>query len=135
MINILTQAAENFCIHQIREEFKVTKDKVDGLSVYIDLKAEDGSSYRAYINANFEFIQKVALIMLGEEKSDNETLNDMALELANMIIGSAKVLATQLNARAFDISTPHISKDKDRCDDYTTLTIGEASIQIAIKEI
>lgn len=135
MIDILTQATKNFCIHQIREEFIVTKDEVNGTSVFIDLSTTEGSSFRAFIDVNIMFTQKVALIMLGEEKSDDETLNDIALELANMIIGSAKVLAIQTHDKHFDISTPHFAKEKEIHHIFTTLTMGEASIQVAIKEL
>ncbi|MDQ7066611.1 MAG: hypothetical protein Q9M40_00595 [Sulfurimonas sp.] len=55
-------------------------------------------------------MQKVSKLFLEEEKSDEETLIDMTLETANLIIGSAKVIAEEINENPYTIHTPHFIK-------------------------
>ena len=140
MLTTILQASENFCIHQIREEFSV----IDGLTkkrtliAFIDITRTDDAKYRVYIASDEAFMQRVSFLFLEEDESDEETLIDMTLETANLIIGSAKVIAEETNVNPYTISTPHFEKiatfDFD-IDDAKTLKVGEDEITIAIKEL
>ncbi len=140
MIALLTKAAENFCIHQIRKSHNVSDKKIETRTVvaYIDIDADTGSKHRVFTIYDTDFIQMVAEVFLFEDESDDETLQDMALETANMIIGSAKVLAAESNDTHFNISTPHLEMvdvSTLQYDTSSTISIEDASMMIAIKEL
>jgi len=139
MINSIEAAAKNFCTHQLGTECE-TKEKYDGMRTfiaYIDIVVTNKEQYRVFIAANEDFIQSVATLFLEEEKSDEETLKDMTLETANLIIGSAKVLA-QESENPYDIGTPHfqdIAAFSISYDEIVTLSNGTSELIIAIKEL
>lgn len=140
MLDTIEQAAINFCIHQIREEHTL-KDGITEkrtLIAYIDLDAHDGKKYRAYIASDAGFMQKVSKLFLEEDESDEETLKDMTLETANLIIGSAKVIAEEENKYPYTINTPFLEKIGDidfAYDDAKTIQVGEDEITIAVKDL
>jgi len=106
MLKNIIIAAENFCVHQIREEHSLSDSlpKTKTLIAYIDIEANDSKKYRVYIATEHGFAQRVSKIYLEEDESDEETLIDMVLELANLIIGSAKVLAESEGKNPFSIA-------------------------------
>ena len=140
MLDTIKVAAENFCVHQIREPHKLenTPTQKRTLIAYIDIDTEDQKKYRVYIASDEAFMQKVSKVLLEEDESDEETLKDMTLETANLIIGSAKVIAQENNDNPYTIGTPKFEKignfDMD-IDDAITLTIGDKELTVAIKEI
>ncbi len=111
MLETITEAASSFCKEQLGakrlEVEKATTPPKGTLVAYIDIQMHGSKAYRAYIAAQKEFVQFVAKIFLEEEESDEETIMDMALECTNLIIGSAKVVASQKGID-FDISTPKL---------------------------
>ncbi|HIP54404.1 MAG TPA: chemotaxis protein CheX [Sulfurimonas autotrophica] len=139
MLESVKKAVENFCTHQIGAscELKDAPTNKRAFIAYIDIQALDGSSYRIYIAADNNFMQRVAKLFLEEDKSDEETLKDMTLETANLIIGSAKVIAEELGA-PYTIATPHFEKigifdfDYDEC---AVIHIDNDELIIAIKEL
>jgi len=139
MINTILLATENFCIHQIRLPH-VTNDilqKKRTLIAYIDIDAENGLKYRVYISADENFMQRVSTIFLEEENNDQETLIDMLLELTNLVVGSAKVLAEDSD-NAFTIQTPHFEKFgvfDFSYDDVKVIQVENDKLAVAIKEI
>ncbi len=140
MLTTILQASENFCVHQIREECTINESfsKKRTLIAFIDITRTDDARYRVYIASDEAFMQRVSFLFLEEKQSDEETLIDMTLETANLIIGSAKVLAEETNTNSYTISTPHFEKigtfDFD-IDDAKTLKVGEDEITVAIKEL
>ncbi|MDF1875870.1 chemotaxis protein CheX [Sulfurimonas sp. SAG-AH-194-I05] len=140
MLTTILQASENFCIHQMCLSHVVsnTMPQKKSLIVYIDINTHTGQKHRVYIAADSNFIQKVAKLFLEEDESDEETLRDMALETANLIVGSAKVIAEEENSNAYTIDTPHFEKIDIfdfAYDQINVLQIEEDSLIIAIKEI
>ena len=139
MIRTITEAAQNFCVHQIREEYKIDNkvSKDETFISYIDIKTNHEKKYRVYISSDKNFIQKISKIFLEEEYSDNETLIDMMLETTNLIVGSAKVIAEQSN-HTYTIETPYFKKlgmfDLEY-DQAKTININNDKLMIAIKEI
>ena len=140
MFTTIEKAIENFCIHQLRESYSINKDisQKRTLIAYIDIDAEDATKHRVYIASDFDFMQRISLLFIEEEKSDEETLIDMTLETANLIIGSARVLSEEGGKNPYTIGTPFFEKigkfDFD-FDDAKTIVVGEDEITIAIKEI
>lgn len=140
MISFITQAAENFCIHQIRLPHTVQSSlpKTRTLIAYLDVESADGSLHRAFIGCDTTLIQQIAELFLGEDMSDEDTLKDMLLETTNMIIGSAKVLASESEELSFTISTPHILDNGEfsmPLDAYCTIAVAEGEMGIAIKAL
>jgi len=140
MLSTIQKAAENFCIHQIRVEHKINDgaSKKRTLIAYIDIDTQDNKKFRVYIASDEAFMQRVAFLFLEEEKSDEETLIDMTLETANLIIGSAKVLAEEENTNPYTIATPYFEKISEfdfQVDDVKTIVIENDEFTIAIKEL
>lgn len=139
MIDVIVKAAENFCIHQIRLPYCVSDDipKKRTLIAYIDTKQGDMIVHRVYIACDEKMMQMIAEIFLGEDQSDEQTLVDMALETANMIIGSAKVLSPEISGPHFSIATPHYVKTDIfdlECDQTMHIETNGNTMIIGIKE-
>ena len=82
-------------------------------------------------------MQRVSKVFLEEDESDEETLIDMTLETANLIIGSAKVLAQGVDA-SYTIATPCFEKVAVfdfEFDEAKTIKIDSDEMVVAIKEI
>jgi len=139
MLNSVKEAAENFCTHQIGASCKIKEAPTDKrtLIAYIDIQAQDGSQYRVYIAPDNDFMQRVTKLFLEEDKSDEDTLKEMTLETANLIVGSAKVIAEELGI-PYTIGTPHFEKigmfDFDY-DELKVIHIDNDELIIAIKEL
>jgi len=140
MLDTIKEAAENFCIHQIREPHSLNDEVTQKrtLIAYIDIDTEDGKKERVYIASDKDFMQRVAKLFLEEDASDEDTLKDMTLEVANLIIGSAKVIAQESKKRPFTIGTPHFEKIGEfdfSVDAVKTIKVGNDELTIAIKEL
>jgi len=140
MLTTIEEASKNFCIHQIREKHEIKNgiSKKRTLIAYIDIDRIDNVKFRIYIASDTGFMQRVSKLFLEEDKSDEDTLIDMTLETANLIIGSAKVLAETANKDTYTINTPHfekISKFDFNVDNAKTISINGDELTIAIKEL
>jgi len=139
MLNSIKEAAENFCTHQIRASYEINNTPTNKrkLIAYIDIESQNSSRYRVYIASDNDFMQKVSKLFLEEEQSNEETLKEMTLETANLIIGSAKVIAQELGV-SYTIGTPHFEKigifDFDY-DELKVIHINNAELIIAIREL
>ncbi|OHE17596.1 MAG: hypothetical protein A2525_01905 [Sulfurimonas sp. RIFOXYD12_FULL_36_11] len=140
MLNIIMEASQNFCIHQIRVPHEINDKTVQmrTLIAYIDIETISSKKYRVYIAASLGFAQRVATALLEENESDEETLVDMMLETTNLIVGSAKVIAQKTNEYAYNMLTPHFEKigcfDLEY-DEIKVLKIENDEMIIAIKEL
>ncbi len=139
MIKSIEVAAKNFCIHQLGMECQNIEkyDEVKTFIAYIDIVVIDGNKYRVFIAANETFIQSVATLFLEEKKSDEETLKDMTLEIANLIIGSAKVLAEK-SENPYNIGRPSfegITTFNIKYDEIVILSNTTSELIIAVKEL
>ncbi|MDD3344755.1 MAG: chemotaxis protein CheX [Sulfurimonas sp.] len=140
MLNIIIEASQNFCIHQIRETHEVVActDKMRTLIAYVDITMTSGKKHRVYIGASPNFAQRVTTILLEEDESDEETLVDMVLELTNLIVGSAKVLAQNMPECSYTMATPCFEKIDAFDIEYNeakTIKVGNDEMIVAIKEI
>jgi hypothetical protein len=139
MLTTIIEASENFCVHQIRVPHTVydSLSEARTLIAYIDIETADGKKYRVYIASDSNFMQRVSKLFLEEDDSDEETLIDMTLETANLIIGSAKVIAEE-SENPYTISTPHFEKfDKFdfEYDQAKLIKVEDDQLIIAIKEL
>ena len=139
MFNSIKEAAQNFCIHQIGTscEIKEKPDNKRTLIAYIDIQIQNGAKYRIYIAPDINFIQKISEVFLEETQSDEETLKDMTLETANLIIGSAKVVAEESGVH-YTIQTPHFERIgifDSNCDEIQVFCINNDELIIASKEL
>lgn len=140
MLKSILKASENFCIHQIRSahELSDTNHKKRTLIAYIDINCSDGKQHRVYLASEPSFMQRVSKIFLEEDESDEETLIDMALETTNLIVGSAKVIAEELNENPYTIATPNFIKldyFDFEYDEFKVIKIQNDEMIIAIKEL
>jgi len=140
MLSTILEATENFCIHQIRVPHTLSDDisKDKTLIAYIDIEMQDDSkNHRIYLGACPNFAQRISTIFLEEDESDEETLMDMMLETANLIVGSAKVISEE-STQPFIIKTPHFEKIDIfdfPYDEAKLLKIENDKMIIAIKEL
>lgn len=137
MINYITKAAENFCIHQIRQEPEISDGitKKRTLIAYIDIEAN--VTHRVYLSCDEMIMRQICEVFLMEDNADEETMRDMILETANMIIGSAKVIASEEDDVHFTISTPFfetIDTFSLDIDSSKIIRVGDNEMMIAIKE-
>nr|WP_321265727.1 chemotaxis protein CheX [uncultured Sulfurimonas sp.] len=140
MLKTIIQASENFCIHQIREPHIVSDgiNKKRTFIAYIDIDTLDAKHYRVYIASDANFMQRISKLFLEEDESDDETLKDIALETANLIVGSAKVIAEEADKNTYTINTPYFEKiDKFdfAYDEAKIIKIDNDEMIIAIKEL
>ncbi len=139
MLSIITKAATNFCEHQIRKPYSfiegIPQMRMFIASINI---VENNNTHKVYVAAPKELLQSLCEIFLFEDDCDEETLKDMLLETANMIVGSAKVIAQEENgAKSFDIRTPVFLDIKDfnyPYDREVNIGIDNSHILVAIKE-
>jgi len=140
MIQYIETAAENFSRHQLESPYQKveTVPNVRTFIAYIDINKQNGGSHRVYLACDEALMQQIAELFLGESVSDEATLIDFVLETANMIIGSAKVIAEEENREAFTIATPIFEKFDHfdiPYDEQSVLRINDHTAIIAIKEL
>ena len=140
MLKTIIEATENFCIHQIRIPHTVSDDitKARTLIAYIDIDTQKGQKHRVYIASDSNFMQRVSKLFLEEDESDEETLIDMTLETANLIVGSAKVIAEEANINTYTINTPYFEKYDAfdfKYDQARLIKVENDELIIAIKEL
>ncbi len=140
MIHYIEKAAANFSLHQLEiESQKATPDiQLRTFIAYIDIIDAGGASKRVYIGCEHALMQRIAEVYLFEDESDEQTLTDLSLEVANMVIGSAKVIAEEEDIEPFTITTPHFEK-YDVFDinhhNISAIAIDGHIMNIAIKEL
>jgi len=139
MLESIVEATKNFCIHQLRctpNELESIDYETELYVGELEVITKDNEKYIVYVCASKNFIQNVAFAMLEEEQSDDETLYDMAMECTNLIVGSAKVIASKKNVD-FDIATPKVNfetlKNKDL--DIKIITCNDEVIAIGMKKV
>ncbi|MDD3595426.1 chemotaxis protein CheX [Sulfuricurvum sp.] len=140
MLPIILQAAENFCIHQLRLSCQPITDSPQKrtLLAYIDVEAGDGTSHRVFVGCDFVLMQMITEMFLGEDESDEQTLIDMLLETTNMIVGSAKVLAEESYEQSMTIATPFFVSEEvsqNRLGEMQRLGIENGEMMIALQRL
>lgn len=140
MLPIIIHAAENFCQHQLQLSHEPSKEesKKRTLFAYIDIESLNGEAYRVYIGCDKPLIQMITETFLGENESDDQTLIDMLLETTNMIVGSAKVLASEMYETSMNIMTPFYLPEyslEEILDEKKFLNIDNGKMMIALQRL
>ncbi len=114
MLQTIIDAAKNFCTDQLgKTDIQIISQPQipqEGMVASIEIEESNERRFKVYLAAQKEFVQDVAKIFLDESQSDDETIKDMALECTNLIVGSAKVIASR-NGLDFTISTPVLEEE------------------------
>jgi len=140
MIHYIEMAAENFSTHQLKSSFEKINQlpKVRTFIAYIDITKTGGEKKRIYLACEEALLKQIAKLFLEEDINDENTLKDFALETANLVIGSAKVIAEEEDIDPFTISTPIFEKIDyfDFINDsQSIIKINNHLVVIAIKEL
>ena len=139
MISIIIEAAEKFLQNQI--DLKTiqtdTLSKLRTVIASIDVKMDDGEVKTVYLGFNEALIKEIVSVYLMEDDADDITMQDMALESANMIVGSAKVLAEIAQKEHFMITTPEFKAIEEfhncQCSEFSVLNTPKDGLVIGIK--
>jgi hypothetical protein len=139
MLDTIVHAAENFLTHQLELTATAAErpDAMRTVIAYIDTESQTGRHHRVYVACNGTLIARIIELFLGEEEDDEATRTDMALETANLVVGSAKVIAQERGEVPFTIGTPHFVKDAPfdmLCDSVRELGGDGCMMIIGIKE-
>lgn len=134
MIKYIEKAAKHFIEHQIRVEYTEPNSfsSTKNISTYIEIEIESLSN-KVFITYNKELLQQIATIYIMEENCDDTTLTEMALETTNMIVGSAKTIASEDECH-FNIKTPFL-QDQEPLQDGVTLSVNGNELYIQVKDI
>ncbi len=74
-----------------------SRPRQSGYTAHIPFSTEEGGDSVATVWVQKPTLKKVSRILLFENDPDEETLEDLAAELANFIVGHAKMLASDRN--------------------------------------
>ena len=134
MLPYIIQASENFIKEQMHTTISTATpvDITDAITTYIVIYT-DSKSYKVSICYEKNLLQQITTTFLAEENSSDETLQEMALETTNMIVGSAKLLVLD-DEKAFSIKTPFLDKNPDT-HHCSALKVADEHFSILIEEI
>lgn len=71
---------------------KITLKRASDVPLYVVFKAES--------------LKEIAKVLFMDDAPDEATLQDLSCEMANLIAGCAKTIASEKQSESFDISTP-----------------------------
>jgi chemotaxis protein CheY-P-specific phosphatase CheC len=106
MFDRIVEASNNY-FQQMFEQIPVSIEQFESRDFFvskIDAKSSENEK-EIYIFLDQSLINELYNFMLGEDPSCEEEAQDFSCEVANLIVGSAKVLA-QDDKESFSISTP-----------------------------
>lgn len=120
----IEKAAKQFIEHQIKVECTQPDSfsSTNNISTYIET-VSDSLTSKVSITYNKELLQQIATIYIMEEKCNDATLSEMALETTNMIVGSAKTLASEDECH-FNIKIPFLQESAPLQDRLTLAANG-----------
>lgn len=140
MLDTLLLAATHFLKHQL----EIEGENLDPGSAMrtviasIDIEPERAKPHRIYVACSDGMISRIGTCLLGEEIRDEATRNDMALETANLVVGSAKVIARERLGLNMTIGTPRFdgyALFEEECDIVRALGSEGRIMIIGIKEL
>jgi len=142
MFSIIVEAAKNFLQNQIELQTE-QHENLDSLSqlrtviATIDVEMDSGETKTVFLGFNEALIKAIVAVYLMEEDADEQTLQDMAMESTNMIVGSAKVLAEEAEESHFTIATPVFKAIEEfqtcHCSELSILQTPKEALVIGIK--
>jgi len=112
MFNIIKEAVKNF-MESIEAKADECDEKINGGYVS-KISISGDENYDIYIIVPDEKLSYIANYYFGDDNYDTE---DLTKEIANQIIGNAKIIAAKKNIN-FDISVPEFLGEFDGKIDY-----------------
>jgi chemotaxis protein CheY-P-specific phosphatase CheC len=129
---ILIRAIRNLFVGQIELKPQPSKAELLKGEYYvstIELKSEkDKENHIFTLVLSEELLKKVCSALLFEDEPDKETIQDMGTEVANQVIGNAKVLVESVKQENLHLSIPKIENDITRED-----VLKKGDLQIMFK--
>lgn len=107
MINAVDKATQNFCSNII--SLKIDKAKHSGKNFYGAAIAlyQDNTEYQWYLLFKKNTLNEFSKALLFEDNLNEDDLDDLVKEVANLIIGSAKVILEAENSTVdYKMGTP-----------------------------
>jgi|GEM_PF-1778044 len=112
---ILIRAIRNLFVGQIElkpQPFKAELLKGISFVSTIELKsAKDKENNVFTLVLSEALLKEVCSVLLFEDEPDAETMQDMGTEVANQVVGNAKVLIESVKQESLNLSIPKIEKD------------------------
>jgi len=129
MENFFVTAAKNFAA-SLDIDFNFCNDKVEkGFVSKIEIEGD--LNYSVYILIPKKTLDLVSISLFGDDIYD---LPDLTNEIANLIIGNAKVVASEENVN-FDITTPQFLDEEDvKYEKRVDLSLNNKCFAILFKE-
>ena len=111
--NALTEATKFFVNDVLGSNADIFESCVLGHAWAASITTKGDKECKITVYIADKSLTKMAFLFLYDENPDIETKTDLIKEIANLIVGKAKVLASEHNM-SFDISTPTFEGDKER---------------------
>jgi len=118
MIHYITKAIHEYSKHQLSLSSEVSKcpqnfaDESATILTYIYIMNDKNKKFKVSISYQKKLLQEIVSIFLMEDDADDATLQEMALETTNMLVGSAKIIAVE-DENPFNIETPFLDTEFD----------------------
>ena len=77
-----------------------------GYLTKISLLEKQGTAREVFLLFDKAFLRIFCIQLLDDNNPNTETLEDIAKEIANLVVGHAKVIGANENRQRFDISVP-----------------------------
>lgn len=106
----LIEATQFFAKDVLASEVSLFESCPMGSFYAAQIAIQGDANYQIAVYINKESLVKMAYLFLFEENPDEATLTDLIKEIANLIVGKAKVIAAA-GGLNFDISTPDFISD------------------------
>jgi hypothetical protein len=111
---ILIRAIRNLFVGQIElkpQPFKADLLKGTSFISTIELKSEKDKENNVFTLVLSEsLLKEVCSVLLFEDEPDVETMEDMGTEVANQVIGNAKVLIESVKQESLHLSIPKVER-------------------------
>ena len=130
MEKFFIEAAKNFAKSIGAEINHCNKEVKEGFVSQIDISGDE--NLEIYLILPKDVLDTVSELLFGDKDYDIE---DLTKEIANLIVGNAKVLASEENIH-FNITTPKFHKNIDvSFDKRLDLILNDKCFSILFKEI
>ncbi len=105
MFNILQEALDSFFKETLGLDIDICQKNEHKWEFVSKIDIIADKIHSVYFMFEFNSLSLISSILLGEDEIDISALNDLSCEIANLVIGSAKVISSEKDIH-FNISTP-----------------------------
>jgi len=136
VIELLKQAVEEVFVEHFGMPAEPCDEKPSEEGYTAQIPVSDGrKAFIAQLWADEATLKRLAEILLFEENPDEETLRDLTAEVANFIVGHAKMVASDRHL-PYSMETPKFTgkKSLDGWRDGLIYRVGDHWIALHLKE-